>query len=129
VLSQFNNNNNNNSNNNKTDIAIRDHEKGTYRLMDVAISGDRNVMKKETEKILKYKELNNRNTAHVEWKNQIGTGYNRNNWNHTKITQRIPELHTGKARHQGATQNSLTGHCARSAGSAKIKVQNIQRGI
>jgi len=26
-------------------------------LIDVAISGDRNVIKKETEKILKYKEL------------------------------------------------------------------------
>jgi len=36
-----NNNNNNNNNNNK----------------DVAISGDRNVIKKEAEKILKYKDL------------------------------------------------------------------------
>jgi hypothetical protein len=26
-------------------------------LIDVAISGDRNVIKKETEKILKYKDL------------------------------------------------------------------------
>jgi len=43
--------------NNKPDIIIRDNEKGTCMLKDVAISGDRNVIKKETEKILKYKDL------------------------------------------------------------------------
>jgi hypothetical protein len=39
--------NNNNNNNNK----------GTCMLIDVAISGDIRVIKKEAEKILKYKEL------------------------------------------------------------------------
>ena len=43
--------------NNKSDIIIRDNEKGTCMLIDVAISGDRNVIKKEAEKILKYKDL------------------------------------------------------------------------
>ena len=42
--------------NNKPDI-IRDNERGTCMLIDVAISGDRNVIKKEAEKILKYKDL------------------------------------------------------------------------
>jgi hypothetical protein len=42
---------------NKPDIIIRDNEKRACRLIDVAIPGDRNVIKKETEKILKYKEL------------------------------------------------------------------------
>jgi polysaccharide pyruvyl transferase WcaK-like protein len=42
--------------NNKPDI-IRDNEKRTCMLIDVTISGDRNVIKKEAEKILKYKEL------------------------------------------------------------------------
>ena len=42
---------------NKPDIIIRDNEKGTCILIDVAISGDRNVIKKEAEKILKYKDL------------------------------------------------------------------------
>jgi len=41
----------------KPDIIIRDNEKGTCMLIDVAISGDRNVIKKEAEKILKYKDL------------------------------------------------------------------------
>ena len=43
--------------NNKPDIIIRDDEKGTCMLIDVAISGDRNVIKKEPEKILKYKDF------------------------------------------------------------------------
>jgi hypothetical protein len=38
-------------------IIIRDNEKGTCVLIDVAISGDRNVIKKEAENILKYKDL------------------------------------------------------------------------
>jgi hypothetical protein len=41
--------------NNKPDIIIRDNEKGTCMLIDIAISGDRNVVKKEAEKILEYK--------------------------------------------------------------------------
>ena len=43
--------------NNKPDIIIRDNEKGTCMLIDLAISGDRYVIKKEAEKILKYKDL------------------------------------------------------------------------
>ena len=43
--------------NNKPDIIIRDTKKGTCMLIDDAISGDRNVFKKEAEKILKYKDL------------------------------------------------------------------------
>jgi hypothetical protein len=57
-----NNNNNNNNNtilwnqqvqtdrtipNNKPDIVIRDNEKGTCVLIDVAVLGDRNVIKKK----------------------------------------------------------------------------------
>jgi hypothetical protein len=42
--------------NNKPDI-IRDNEKRTCTLIAVAIPGDRNMIKKEAEKILKYKDL------------------------------------------------------------------------
>jgi len=42
---------------NKPYIIIRDNEKGTRMLIDGAISGDRNVIKKEAKKILKYREL------------------------------------------------------------------------
>jgi len=61
---QINNNNNNNNNNtdrtipqNQPDIIIRDNEKGICMLIDVAIPGDRNVILKEADKILKYKDL------------------------------------------------------------------------
>jgi len=43
--------------NNKPYIIIRDNEKRTCMLIDVAISGDRNMIKGEAEKILKYKDL------------------------------------------------------------------------
>jgi len=43
--------------NKKTDSIIPDNKKGKCRLTDVANSGDRNVIKKETEKILKDKDL------------------------------------------------------------------------
>ena len=41
----------------KTIIIIRDNKEGTRMLIDVAIAGDVNVIKKEAEKILKYKDL------------------------------------------------------------------------
>ena len=43
--------------NNKREITIRDNEKGTCMLIDISVSGDRNMIKKETEKILKHKDL------------------------------------------------------------------------
>jgi hypothetical protein len=42
--------------NNKPDIIICDNEMGPCMLIDVAISGDRNVMK-EAVKLLKYKDI------------------------------------------------------------------------
>jgi len=41
----------------KPDIIIRDNVKGTYLITDIAISGDRNVMKNEAERFLKYKDF------------------------------------------------------------------------
>ena len=43
--------------NNKTDIIIRDNKQGPCMLIDAAIPGDRNVTKKEAEKILNYADL------------------------------------------------------------------------
>jgi hypothetical protein len=43
--------------NNKPDITNRDNKEETCMLIDVAIPGDRNVIQKEAEKILKYKDL------------------------------------------------------------------------
>ena len=83
-------------------------------VTDVAISVDRNVIKKNAEKILKYKDL----TQDIErmW-NVIVTVIPvimGGNWNHLKIIHKIPQKHTRKARNQGATKNSHIGHCAHS---------------
>ena len=84
------NNNNNNNNNNKTipntkpDIIIRDIEKGTCMLIDVAISGDRNVTKKETEKILKYKSLTIEIQRMWNVKKKGDTSNNRGDWDYFK---------------------------------------------
>jgi hypothetical protein len=43
--------------NSNPDIIIRDNKQGTCLLIDVAITGDRNMIKKEAEKILKPKDL------------------------------------------------------------------------
>jgi hypothetical protein len=43
--------------NNKPDIIIGVNERGRCMLIDVGIAGDRNVIKKEAEKILKYKDI------------------------------------------------------------------------
>jgi hypothetical protein len=43
--------------NNKPDVTIRNNNKGICMSIDVAIHGDRNVIKKESNKILKYKDL------------------------------------------------------------------------
>jgi hypothetical protein len=40
--------------NNKLDFVILGNERGTCLLLDIEISGDRNVIKKEAEKTLKY---------------------------------------------------------------------------
>jgi hypothetical protein len=64
-------------------------------LIDVAISADRNVIKK-TKKILKDKELNNRKTVYIERKNKGDTSSNWRDWNHFKIIKKIREHHTRK---------------------------------
>jgi hypothetical protein len=65
-------------------------------LIDVAIPGDRNVIKKETEKILKYKDLTI--AIHRMWnvKNKGYTNNNWNNWNYFKIIYKIREQHSRK---------------------------------
>ena len=67
-------------------------------LIDVAISGDRNVIKKEAEKILKYKDLTTEihGTTHVAGKDKGDTNNNRGDWDHFKIIQKIHKQHTRK---------------------------------
>jgi hypothetical protein len=108
--------------NNKPDIIIRDNEKGTCILIDVAISGDRNVIKKEAEKILKYKDL----TIEIQFM-----------WN---VKTRVIPLKIGATgtisksfrkyasnepgiREVKELENSHIGHCTHTSESANVKAQ------
>ena len=81
---------------NKPDILIRDNEAGTCILIGVAISGDRNVVKKEAEKILKYKNLTIEIQRMWKGKNKGDTSNNRSDWDHFKIIQKIHKQHARK---------------------------------
>jgi len=77
--------------NNKLDIKNHYNEKGAHMLTDVAISGTRNVIKKEVEKILKHKDLTTEIQHMWNVKNESDTSNDGGNWNRLKITQKIPE--------------------------------------
>jgi len=47
--------------NNKLDIITCENEEGTWMLIDAAVSGERIVIKKDAEKILKYKDRTTEN--------------------------------------------------------------------
>jgi hypothetical protein len=58
--------------------------------IDVAVSGDRNVMKKEAEQIPRYEDL----TVEIERMWSVNTNVTpvvTGNWTHVKIMQKIPQ--------------------------------------
>jgi len=65
-------------------------------LIDAAISGDRNVIKKEAEKILKYKDLTIELQRMWNVKTKVIPVNNRGDWDCFKVIQKIREQHTGK---------------------------------
>jgi hypothetical protein len=85
--------------NNKPEIIILDNGKRIWKLIDTAISGDINVIRKEAKLILKHKRR--KNTVCVECKTKaIAIRSNNGKWKHLKIIQTIPEQHIWKARNQ-----------------------------
>jgi hypothetical protein len=80
-------------------------------LIVVAISGDRNVIKKEAKKILNIKTVEYKYSASGT-KNKSDISNNRFDWNHLRIIHKIPEPHhTERARNRGTTEKNHTGHC------------------
>jgi len=65
--------------------------------MHVAIPGDINVIKKEAEKILKYKDLLTEIQRTWKCDSKSDVGKNRGDRNLFKIAQTVPEQHCGKA--------------------------------
>ena len=77
-------------------IIIRDNEKGSCMLIDVAISGDRNLIKKEAEKILQYEDLTIEIQRMWNVKTKGDTSNNRGDWDYFNVIQKIREQHTRK---------------------------------
>jgi hypothetical protein len=92
-------------------------------LIDFAISGDRNVIKKEAEKILKHKDLTIEIQRMWNVKNKGDTSNNWSDWNYFKIIHKIREQHSRKPRSQRTTENSHIGHCTHTSESANVKSQ------
>ena len=99
-------------------------KKGTCVFLDVAISGDRNVVKKEAEKVLKYEYLaiEIQHMWNVQTKVILVT---------TGTTGTISESFTkylSKVQNQGTAEYSHIGHCQHTAESTNIKEHNTQYG-
>ena len=82
--------------NNKPDSIIRDNEKGTCMLIDVAISGHRNVIKKEADKIKKCDNLTIEIQRMWNVKTEVIPVIIRGDWEYFKFIQKIRDQHTRK---------------------------------
>jgi hypothetical protein len=75
-------------------------------LINVAIPGYRNAIKKEAGKILKYKDLTTEIQRMWNVKTQVLLVIrNRGDWVHLKVTQTISGQRTGKARNKETVKN------------------------
>ena len=112
--------------NNKPDIIIRDNENGTCTLIHVAISGDTNVIKKEAEKILKYKDFTIEIQRMWNVKTNVvpviigATGTTSQSFR--KYVSNIPGKHEVKE----LQKTVILGHCTHTSESTNVKVQQIQ---
>ena len=78
-------------------------------LIDVAIPGDRNVIKKEAEKILKYKDLTIEIQRMWNAKNGGDTSNNRSDWDYFKVIQKIREQHIRKHEVEELQKTAILG--------------------
>ena len=95
--------------NNKPDIIIRNNEKGTCMLIEVAIWGARNGIKNEAKKIVKYKDL----TIEIQRMWNVKAKVIPVTIGATGIVSESfgkREQHTRKSWSQGTTQYSHIGH-------------------
>ena len=109
--------------NNKPDIIIRDNEAGTCMLIDVAISGDKNVIKKEAKKILKFKDLTIEIKRMWNVKTRVIPAIIVATGNISKSFKKIHKEHNRKPCSEGTTENSHIGHCAHTSECSNVKVQ------
>ena len=95
-------------------------------MIDVAISGEKHVIKKETERaysdvtieIQRKWKANKKSDASNYW----------GNWNQLQITQTVLKRHNEKGEIKELLKNSPTGHYTHTAEKTDVKVRNIQHG-
>ena len=64
----------------------------------------------------------------MECESKSDTGNNRGDWNHVKISQKMPEQQTGRARNKGTIDNSHIWHVTHTAQNSDVKLQNVFHG-
>ena len=111
--------------NNKPDIIIHDNKKGTCVLIDFAISGDRNVIKKEAEKVLKYMDLIIEIQHMWNVKAKVIPVITEATGTISKSLRQYLRNIPGKLEVKEVQKNSRIGHCAHSTEGANVKVQNV----
>ena len=90
--------------------------------IDVAIPGDRNVIKKEAEKILKYEDLVTEIQCMWNVKAKVIPVITGATGNISKSLRQYLSNITGKHEIKGLQKSSHIGHCTHNVESANIKV-------
>jgi hypothetical protein len=107
--------------NNKLDIIIHDNKKGTRMLTDAAIPGDRNVTKKEAEKIKK-KDLVTEIQRMWNVKAKVIPVIRGANGTITKsLRQDLSNIRGKQEIKELQKKNSHIGHCTHTAESTNVK--------
>jgi len=78
---------------NTPDTTMRDNEKNN--IVDIAVLGDENLIKKEAKLILKYENLTIETQRMWNVKAKVISVIKESNHNHLKVNQKIPEQRTG----------------------------------
>jgi hypothetical protein len=115
--------------NNKPDIIIRDNKEGTCMLIDAAIPGERNVIKNEAEKFLKYKDLKTEIQRMWKVKSKVIAVITEATGNISKSRRQYLNNTLGKHEiKELQKKNSHIGQCTHTAESATVKEQNVFHG-
>jgi len=114
--------------NNKQDIIICDNEKGTCVSIDTAIWGDRNALKKEAEKILKYKLLTIEMQRMWSVKPKMIPVMTGATGNVSKSLKQYLSNIPGKREIKEIQKNSHIGHCTRTWRSTNVEVRKCIMG-
>jgi hypothetical protein len=108
--------------NNKPGSIIRDNKQAACLVTDVALPGERNVVKKEIEKILKYKD--NRSPVHVECESKSETDNNGATGTISKSRQFLSNI-PGEHEIKELPKSSHIRHCTHTAECADVKARII----